>query len=123
MENEKVFDEKGRVIKELTYNAAEPATKLISQKEIDEKGRTTAETDPRGNIQSARFVYEDGKNNISKIIYPDGQKTALGYNYLSGATVNISSTVYCEENANVMGYNLGLLTSLKHYGNQVQPNI
>ena len=104
---ETVYDEKGNVVKQITYNKDDPTSKLYSESKRDDNGIVTADVDESGRYNSAKYTYD---HNGQLTVQADGKgnKTSFGYN--NGELVSVSGSTDGEESTNTMQYTAGLLT-------------
>lgn len=117
---ENIYNDKGTIIKTLTYHKDEPANVFCEETPLDEKGAKTTEVNEFGEKISS-YEYIDGTGIVSASIDEKGNKTAYGYAE-DGTLIQTSTTIDNVENTNVYGYTLDLLTSISHNGFDIKYN-
>ena len=115
--NENVYNDKGEVVKSITYHKDQPSSKLYQEKLLDEKGNTTGELNTLGE-QVCTYERDTHTDQIANTIDQDGNITSSAYS-LDGKLLENSITVDGVENTNTFGYVYDYLTSLKHNGFEV----
>ncbi len=109
---ESVYDDKGSVIKTLTYHKDEPANIICEETFLDEKGQQTYAVNEFGE-KLYDYEYLDGTGVTSSTIDTKGEKTSYGY-ASDDTLIQATTTINGEENTNIYGYTLDMLTSLTH---------
>ncbi len=104
---ETVYDDKGRTVKSMTYNIADPTSKFYSESVRDEKGRVTADVDVTGKFNSAEYTL-DHKGIVNLVKDANGAETAYGYH--NDELVSISTDCENNENKNTLKHTLGYTT-------------
>ena len=117
---ENIYNDKGTIVKTLTYHKDEPANVFCEETPLDEKGAQTTEVNEFGEKISS-YEYIDGTGIVSASIDEKGNKTAYGY-AADGTLIQTSTTIDNVENTNVYGYTLDLLTSISHNGFDIKYN-
>ena len=117
---ESVYNDKGSVVKTLTYHKDEPANILVEENIINDKGETTEEVNEFGE-KVLQYEYKDGTNIVTTQIDSNGNKTSFGYDD-SDNLVEKTTFVDGEDNTTLYGYTLDFLTSLKHNNFEVNYN-
>lgn len=110
--NENIYNNKGLVVKSVTYHKDEPSSKFYQENCLDEKGKSTKDVNELG-VDGAKLEYIEGTGIISSKTYEDGTKISYGYTP-DNNLLEISATINGIENTNTYGYCLDTLTSLKH---------
>ena len=109
---ENIYNDKGFVIKSVTYHKDEPSSKLYEEKVLDEKGKPTGQVNELGE-KTNTYEYINGSGDISAQIDENGVKTAFGY-ATDGTLLETTTAINGLENTNTYGYTLDYITSLKH---------
>ena len=110
---ETVYDEKGNVIKSLSYNTLDGTAKTYSEKEYSENGLVKAEIDITGENKTT-LEYEPDTDAVQTKIKPDGGKFSYSRDYLTGNVTGITqSTESGEANSVETKYTCGVVTRLK----------
>lgn len=109
---ENVFNDRGMIVKSVTYHKDEPSSKFYQESHLDEKGKSTQEVNELG-LDGAKLEYIEGTGIVSSKTYDDDTKVSYGYTP-DGKLIEISTTINGIENTNTYGYCLDTLTSLKH---------
>ena len=108
---EYVYDEKGYLLKTISYNTMSPASKLYSEKEISAQGQTIGEFDALGKNKIS-YEYFAGTNSVCSKITPNGSKFSYGFDEMSGNSEITMSTEEGEENSIQRLYTNGFLTKV-----------
>ncbi len=116
---EKVYDEKGRAIKEISYNSLDSSSKFYTESEYDENGKVTAEIDETGENKT-QLSYVDGASIVKSKTLPNGSKFAYGYDGNDTVTAITQSTECGEENSTQTAYTCGAVTKLTSGNNTVE---
>ena len=116
---EHVFNDKGVEIQSFTYNSLDPSSKLYTECEVDESGKTLAAFDESGEHKTA-FDYELDGVTVKTERLPNGSK--LSYGRDKDGTVNAitHSTEHGEENSTTQTRTLDVVTELKSGNNTVR---
>ena len=115
---ENVYNDKGIVIKTITYHKNEPTSKLYEESIVDDKGNTTSSVNAFGEkISENTFVPNTGI--VATQTDNLGNKTSFGYD-ANDTLIEQSSCVDGINNATTFDYQLGFLTSLKHNNFAIQ---
>lgn len=109
---ENVYNEKGTIVKSITYHIDEPATKIFIEQKLDEKNNIIGNVNELGDDTST-YEYIEGSNIISTKLNKDGTKQSFGYDQ-SGSLLEVCTTINGVKNSNAYSYVNNLLTSLKH---------
>ncbi len=109
---ENIFNDKGRIIKTLTYHKDEPASIFYEEHSLDNKGNENNSINEFGETTES-YEYINNTNIVETSTDYNGNKTSFGYNNC-GTLLQKTTTVDGIENANTYGYMLDFLTSLKH---------
>ena len=109
---ESVYSDKGVIVKKLTYHKDEPANILYEETIIDDKGNTSYDVNEFGE-KVVDYNYIDGTGITASTIDTKGVKTSYGYDH-NDTLIQTTTTINGEENTNIYGYTLDLLTSLTH---------
>ena len=109
---ENIYNDKGSIIKSLTYHKDEPANILYEEKLLDDKGNETYSLNEFGEKVS-KIEYINGSGIHSGKIDMDGTKTTYGYDK-HDTLLQTCTTINGNENTNIYGYTLDSLTSLTH---------
>ena len=109
---ENIYNDKGFVIKSVTYHKDEPSSKLYEEKVLDEKGKPTGQVNELGE-KTNTYEYAGESGDISAQIDENGVKTAFGY-ATDGTLLETTTAINGFENTNTYGYTLDYVTSLKH---------
>ncbi|MCL2062595.1 MAG: hypothetical protein FWH03_08260 [Firmicutes bacterium] len=110
---ETIYDDKGRTVKTITYNIADPTSKFYDESVIDEKGKVTADIDITGKFNSAEYEF-DHTGAVKAVKDALGNKTAFGYH--NDNLVSISGDCNGEENKNTFKHTLGFTTKVSSDG-------
>lgn len=113
MVEEKEYNDKGQVIKTSKYNISDPSSKYISKTKLNDKGQEIGSIDEFGD-DDCEYEYLGNTGIVSSIKDRHGHKTSYGYNPMTEELISMSASAGDEENSNIYGYTLGLLTSLTH---------
>ena len=106
---ETVFDDKGRAVKSMTYNIADPTSKIYSESVRDEKGEIIADIDITGEFNSTEYTFDH--TGVANVITDAlGNKTAFGYH--NDNLASISGTVDGVESKNTLSYTADFLTKV-----------
>lgn len=110
---ENIYDDKGRRIKEVSYNTLDSTAKNYIENEYHENGQIKAEIDSTGENITVR-EYAPGTDDIQTIINPAGGKFSYGRDFVTGVVTGITqSTEDGEPNSVETKYTCGLVTRLK----------
>jgi len=115
-ENE--YDENGIVIKSVKYHKDQPSNKFYDEAICDETGREIKGVNEFGE-KICEYEYVTGTDIVSVVADNNSNQVAYGYDYNDDSLLNVSSSVDGEQNFNIIGYSLGLLTRLEHNGMQI----
>ena len=116
---ETVYDDKGNVVKNFSYNSLDTSSKFYSETEYDENGKVNAEVDETGE-NWIKFVYKDGTDIVCEEQLPNGSKFAYGLDSDDGVTAISQSTEEGEENSTQRVYRSGELVELTSGNNKVK---
>ncbi|MBS5023486.1 MAG: RHS repeat protein, partial [Firmicutes bacterium] len=106
---EYTYDENGNQTQKVSYNLADPTSKLYEESRYDEKGRVIAEKDPRGGeYPETTYDYAAGSDNARRI-----GDTCYEYD-ISGNIIGKTCTGNEEDNTVNYGYTAGVLTRLEN---------
>ncbi|MBQ3158409.1 MAG: hypothetical protein IJB98_01810, partial [Clostridia bacterium] len=75
---ETIYNDKGSVVKTLTYHIDEPANILCEETPVDDKGQTSYDVNEFGE-KLCDYEYVDGTNIVKSQIDTSGNKTSYGY--------------------------------------------
>lgn len=109
---ENVYNDKGLIVKSLTYHKEEPSLKLYEETLLDDKGNTIGSINEFGE-ETSKYNYIDGTSIVSEKIDSDNSKTTYGYGS-NDTLLQMSANVANFNNTNTYGYELGFLTKLTH---------
>ncbi|MDE7306395.1 MAG: hypothetical protein K2N33_03305, partial [Clostridia bacterium] len=110
---EKVYDEKGYLVKTISYNTLDSSSKFYSESEVTESGQLTADKDETGAI-CAEYEYAAGTNLVNSVTYPNGSKFAYARNYYNDKITSVTqSTEDGEANTTDIVYEHGLPVKVK----------
>ncbi len=115
---ERECDDKGRVVKEWSYNTLDSTTKFYRESVTDENGIVTAELDETGENKT-NIEYAEGNTRIKTKMLPNGSKIAYGYDAEGNVTSITQSTADGESNSTETRYRLGSPTRLTSGNNTV----
>lgn len=111
IENE--YNDKGVIVKTVQYHKNEPQTKFYDEKLLDDKGKETGAVNELGD-KVCEYEYVPKTGIIASVIDIKGNKTAYGIDYNNDMSTGISASADSGANANIIGYNLGVMTALSH---------
>lgn len=94
---EYVYDEKGKLLKEISYNSLNPTNKYYIENEYDEQNRIKSQTDALGNKKE--YFYNEKTQLLEKEKNSDGGETVYGYDSRENLTA-ISKVDENTENSN-----------------------
>ncbi len=115
---ERVYDDKGNIIKTISWNSLDSSTKFYSENVYAENGQVIADKNGLGET-AAEYEYVDGTNLVNSTTLPNGGKIAYGRNPYNGAVTSVTqSTEEGEANATDIIYEHGLPVEVKS-GNTV----
>lgn len=117
---ETIYNDKGAVVKNLTYHKDEPANVLVEENIFNEHGEKIKENNEFGN-KILEYEYKDNTSTLATQIDADGQKTSFGYND-KDVLIEKTTTIDGQDNTTVYGYTLDFLTSLKHNNFEINYN-
>lgn len=109
---ENIYNDKGVVIKTMTYNKEEPTSKFYEETIVDDTGKETKAVNALGEEVST-FEYEGGTSRVQTQTDSSGNKTAYGYDE-GGNLVEVSNSANGLANTNTVKTICGKTTSLKH---------
>ncbi len=109
---ENVYDNKGILIKSLTYHKDQPSSKFYEEQMVDEKGNVTSNVNALGE-EISKLEYSDSRGLITNQTDENGIKTSYGYRQ-DDTLLETSTSVEGIENTNTFGYTQDYLTSVKH---------
>ena len=109
---ENIYNDKGVVIKTMTYNKEEPTSKFYEETIVDDTGKETKAVNALGEEVST-FEYEGGTGRVQTQTDSSGNKTAYGYDE-GGNLVEVSNSANGLANTNTVKTICGKTTSLKH---------
>ncbi|MCL2145261.1 MAG: RHS repeat-associated core domain-containing protein [Endomicrobia bacterium] len=110
---ETVYNEKGNVIKNITYNTLDSTAKSYSENEYSENGQLKTKIDATGENNTA-IEYAPDTDDVRTIINPDGGKFSYGRDYAKSVVTGITqSTEEGESNSIETKYTCGVVTRLK----------
>ncbi|SHK61109.1 RHS repeat-associated core domain-containing protein [Fibrobacter sp. UWB12] len=110
MVSEKVFDDKGNVIKEKVYNTLDSSSKTYHEKIFNEDGSIQCEFDDFG-LNKTIYDIDPQTNQIATKTYPSGSKFAYSRDCHTNKITSISlSTEDGDSNSIQTHYNCGLIT-------------
>ncbi len=110
---ENTYNDKGTKTKSVTYHKDEPASKLVSLTNVNDKGQETCEYNEFGD-KIAESTFADKSGLVETTTDNDGNKVSYGYDVYDDSLLQISTTINNDVNTNCSRYVGGLLTSLTH---------
>ena len=113
--NENEYNEKGIIIKSVTYHKDEPSSKFYNESLLDEKGNEIGELNEFGD-KISDFTNSANTDLVNVVTDSSGNQIAYGYDYNSDKLLSISSSIEGQQNANISGYTADMLTKLTHNG-------
>ena len=116
---EHVFNDKGIEIQSFSYNSLDPSSKLYTENEVDEQGRTLASFDESGEHKTT-FDYERDGVTVKTERLPNGSKFSYGRDTAGNATAITHSTENGEENSTTQLRTLDVVTEVKSGNNRVR---
>ncbi len=109
---ENVFNDKGVIVKSITYHKDEPSKKFYLEQTLDDHGNVLSEVNSLGE-ETTKYEYINGTGIVSSTLDENGAKTSYGYAQ-DDALLSTTSTINGINNTNSFGYTLDFLTSLNH---------
>lgn len=111
--SEKVYNDKGVLVKTIAFNKKAPSNKVIEEIEYDKNGKQIVKKNEFGDkLLECEYLDNTGLISVEKGV--KGASVAYGYDFSNDTLLSISSDSNGESNQNIYGYTLGLLTSLCH---------
>lgn len=115
---EKVYDERGNLLKSFHYNSLDSSSKFYTESVYAENGQVTADLDETGEV-SAEYEYIEGTAVVRSVKYPNGSRFAYGHDADDTVTAITQSTAEGEENSTQRIYTGGEVTKLVSGNNTV----
>ena len=112
------YDEKGHVIRTISYNSLDSSSKFYTESEYAENGQTLADYDETGENKT-EYEYIPGTNVVRSEKLPNGSKFAYGHDGSDRVTSISQSTEEGEENSTQTRYTFGEVTELVSGNNKV----
>ena len=103
------YDNKGKVIKQISYNTLDTTNKLYKEQEYNGQGELEKEYDQTGE-NSTKYNYL--KSKLNDITLPNGSKVAYGYESDRLTAISQSNSMG-EGNSNQSHYNYGKVTKVE----------
>ena len=117
--NETEYNDKGIVLKNITYNQDEPSSKYYEESILDDKGTEIGAVNEFGE-KVCDYTNIPNTDIVSVSTDKNGEQVAYGYDHNDDTLLSVSASVDGQQNANVMEYTLGLLTKLSHNGTEIE---
>ncbi len=103
------YDEKGNVIRTVSYNSLDSSSKFYKESEYNEQGQTVADIDESGENRT-EYEYIPGTNVVRSQKLPNGSKFSYGHDIDDTVTSITQSTDDGEGNSTQTTYTYGLPT-------------
>ena len=116
---EHVYNDNGAEIRSFSYNSLDPSSKLYTENEVDENGKTLAAFDESGEHKTA-FDYERDGVTVKTERLPNGSKLSYGRDKDGTVTAITHSTENGEENSTTQTRTIDVVTEVKGGNNTVR---
>ncbi len=117
---ENIYDDKGQLIEEKSYNRIDTALLKTTKYKYDDKGNISkldgVMRNELGEYPQETYTYENGSNNLKLVKKVNNQVISYGYDFNTDDVLSISSDALGKKNATTFKCTHGYVTELTHHG-------
>ena len=117
---ENIYDDKGQLIEEKSYNRIDTALLKTTKYKYDDKGNIAkldgVMRNEFGEYPQETYTYENGSNNLKLVKKVNNQVISYGYDFNTDDVLSISSDALGKKNATTFKCTHGYVTELTHHG-------